>query len=297
MAGRIAQIQEILTPQSLARQLSGLYNKWWVLRSEKEKDWRELRNYIFATDTTKTTNSKLPWKNKTTLPKLTQIRDNLHANYMDALFPNDNWLRWEGYSPEAVIATKRKAIEAYMRNKLRESGFRETVSKLLYDYIDYGNVFAETTWIEEKHIDPITLEEVVNYIGPKALRISPFDLVFNPTAAMFKDSPKFTRYIKSIGELKKEIRNNPDMGFDEGTLNKVLSNRRALSSFRMEDINKANGYIIDGFGSLAEYYQSGMVELIEFEGDIYDEVNDTLQEKRIVTIIDRTHIIRDIANP
>lgn len=297
MAGKIAQIEEILNPNNLARQLAGLYNKWWIPRSEKEKEWRELRNYLFATDTTKTTNSKLPWKNKTTLPKLTQIRDNLHANYMDALFPNDNWLRWEGYSADSVVATKRKAIEAYMKNKLRESGFRETVSRLLYDYIDYGNVFAEVTWVEEKHKDPISEEEVVNYVGPKAIRISPFDIVFNPTAVSFKDSPKFTRYVKSIGELKKDIILDTGLGYNKDVVDKIIATRKALTSFRMEDINKSNGYLVDGFGTLQEYYSSGMVEIIEFEGDIYDEDNDVLKEKRIITIVDRTHILRDVQNP
>jgi hypothetical protein len=297
MAGKIAQIEEILNPSNLARQLASLYNKWWIPRSEKEKEWRELRNYLFATDTTKTTNSKLPWKNKTTIPKLTQIRDNLHANYMDALFPNDNWLRWEGYSPDSVVATKRKAIETYMKNKLRESGFRETISRLLYDYIDYGNTFAEVTWVEEKHTDPATQEEVVNYVGPKAIRISPFDIVFNPTAASFKESPKFTRYVKSIGELKKDMIVNPRLGYDEVTIKKIIDTRKALTSFRMEDINKSNGYLVDGFGTLQEYYSSGMVEIIEFEGDIYDEDNDELKEKRIITIVDRTHILRDVQNP
>ena len=51
-----------------------------------------MRNFLFATDTSKTSVGGLPWKNSTTLPKLTQIRDNLHANYMSAVFPNDNWL-------------------------------------------------------------------------------------------------------------------------------------------------------------------------------------------------------------
>src|SRR5512139_3952727 len=132
MASKVAQINQIVTPESLAREHSGLYNSWWIQRSNKEAEWRELRNYLFATDTTKTTNSKLPWKNKTTLPKLTQIRDNLHANYMDALFPNDDWLRWEGYSQEDVNKRKRVTVEAYMKNKLRQGGFRETVSQLLY---------------------------------------------------------------------------------------------------------------------------------------------------------------------
>lgn len=297
MSGKVAQIKEIINPDSFAKQLAGLYSTWWMQRSEKEAEWRELRNYLFATDTTKTTNSKLPWKNKTTLPKLTQIRDNLHANYMDAIFPNDSWLRWEGYSADAVIQKKRKAIESYMKNKVRESGFRETVSKFLYDYIDYGNVIGEATWVEEKHIDPTTEEEVVTYVGPKAIRLSPFDVVFNPTAMTFKDSPKFTRYLKTIGELKKDIRINPDLNYNQEVLNKVFSVRSSLTAFHMEDINKSEAFRIDGFGSLSEYYQSNLVEIIEFEGDIYDEVNDELKEKRLITIIDRSYILRDIQNP
>lgn len=297
MAGKTAEISNIIGATGLARQLSSLYNKWWTARSAKEAELRELRNYLFATDTTKTTNSKLPWKNKTTLPKLAQIRDNLHANYMDALFPNDDWLRWEGYSKDAVVQKKRQAIEAYMKNKLRESGFRETISQLVYDYIDTGNVFAEAVWIDEKHIDPITGETVVTYIGPKAARISFYDIVFNPTAAAFKDSPKFTRYVKSIGELKKDIIQNPNLMYNKEVVDKVIATRKALAQFKMEDINKSAGYLIDGFGSLQEYYSSGMVEIIEFEGDIYDDTNDELKEKRIITIIDRTHILRDIQNP
>ena len=296
MAGKVAQINAIINADNLAKQLAGLYNTWWIQRSEKEEEWRELRNYLFATDTTKTTNSKLPWKNKTTIPKLTQIRDNLHANYMDALFPNDNWLRWEGYSQDSVIVAKRRAIEAYMKNKLRESGFRETVSSLLYDYIDYGNVFGEAIWVDEKHIDPMTQEEITTYTGPRAVRISPFDIVFNPTAISFGSSPKFTRYVKTVGELKKEILSRPDLKFNPEIFKKVIDMRKAMSSFKTEDINKSEGFFLDGFGSLQEYYQSGMVELIEFEGDLYDDVEDVLYENRVITIVDRTYVLRNIPN-
>ncbi|UOF80626.1 head to tail connecting protein [Caudoviricetes sp.] len=298
MAGKTAQIKEVLNPDNLAKQLTGLYSQWLTQRAQKEAEWRELRNYIFATDTTKTTNSKLPWKNKTTLPKLTQIRDNLHANYMDALFPNDNWLRWEGYSADSVIQKKRTAIEAYMKNKLRESGFRETVSRLVYDYIDYGNVIAEATWVNEKHVDPTNKEEeITTYVGPKAIRVSPFDIVFNPTALSFKDSPKFTRYLKNVGELKKDIQENPNLQYNEEVLDKILSVRKAMTAFRMEDINKSQAYLVDGFGSLSEYLQSGIIELLEFEGDIYDQTTGELKQKRIITIVDRSYILRDIPNP
>ena len=297
MAGKIAQIKEILTKETLAKQLSALYDNWWTQRSEKEKDWREIRNYLFATDTTKTTNSKLPWKNKTTLPKLTQIRDNLHANYMDALFPNDNWMKWEGHNLEDSTYKKRRAIESYLKTKIRESGFRETISQCLFDYIDYGNCFAEINYIDEKHKDPITEEEVITYRGPKAFRISPFDIVFNPTAISFADSPKFTRYLKSIGELKKDAKYNLNLKYNKKAIAKAIDVRKNITGFRMEDINKADPMRIEGFGSLIEYYQSGIVEILEFEGDIYDQVNEKLLERRIITIIDRSYVIRNIENP
>lgn len=297
MAGKVAELKKLMDRDGLAKQLAHLYNNWWIQRSEKEEEWRELRNYLFATDTTKTTNSKLPWKNKTTLPKLTQIRDNLHANYMDALFPNDDWLKWEGFNLDDSTQKKRVAIESYIKTKIRESNFRETVSQALYDYIDYGNVFAEVNYVNEHYIDNSTGEEVTTYKGPKLQRISPFDIVFNPTAISFADSPKFTRYVKSVGELKKDLKYRPDLNYVESAFEKSMNVRRTISSFRQEDVNKAEAFHIDGFGSLQEYYQSGLVEILEFEGDIYDETNDKLLEKRIITIIDRSYIIRNIENP
>jgi hypothetical protein len=297
MAGKVAQIRDLINRESLAKTLSGLYDRWRIQRYEKEKEWNELRNYLFATDTTKTSNSKLPWKNKTTLPKLTQIRDNLHANYMDALFPNDNWLKWEGYDLSSVTSSKRKAIEAYMKNKIRESNFKETVSQLVYDYIDYGNVFGEIVFENKVRVDPITKEETLLYRGPKLERVSPYDIIFNPTARTFADSPKFTRYLKTLGELRKDLEERPDLNYDITAFEKAIQTRRSITSFRMEDVNKAEGFLVDGFGTLQEYYQSGLIEILEFEGDIYDEINDKLLSNRIVSIVDRSYIIRNIENP
>ena len=297
MAGEVAEIEQAIGQENLAKVLAGLYNQWWIQRNDKEEEWRELRNYIFATDTTTTSNSTLPWKNKTTLPKLTQIRDNLHANYMDALFPNDNWMKWEGASREDSTINKRKAIEAYMKTKLKESQFREEVSLLLYDYIDYGNAFGSVTYVNEQHIDPVTEEVITTYNGPKLKRISPFDIVFNPVASSFAKSPKFTRYVKSVGELQRDLDERPDLKYDKSAFNKALEIRNSISMFRVEDVNKAGGFIADGFGTLQEYYQSGMVEILEFEGDFYDKDDDVLHKNRIITIIDRNYVLRNIANP
>ena len=297
MAGEVAEIEQAIGQENLAKVLAGLYNQWWIQRNDKEEEWRELRNYIFATDTTTTSNSTLPWKNKTTLPKLTQIRDNLHANYMDALFPNDNWMKWEGASREDSTINKRKAIEAYMKTKLKESQFREEVSLLLYDYIDYGNAFGSVTYVNEQHIDPVTEEVITTYNGPKLKRISPFDIVFNPVASSFAKSPKFTRYVKSVGELQRDLDERPDLQYNKTAFNKALEIRNSISMFRVEDVNKAGGFIADGFGTLQEYYQSGMVEILEFEGDFYDKDDDVLHKNRIITIIDRNYVLRNIANP
>lgn len=297
MAGKVATIQSLIGRDDLARQLSVLYDRWRTQRFEKEEEWKELRNYLFATDTTKTSNSNLPWKNRTTIPKLTQIRDNLHANYMDALFPNDNWLRWEGYSQDDVTKKKRKTVEAYMKNKLRQNEFRQVISQALYDYIDYGNAFAEAIWVNETHLDPVTGETLSSYTGPKAIRVSPFDHVFNPTAATYKESPKFTRAVMGVGELMKQMKTRPDLRFDEAVFNKLTEIRRSISAFREEDVDKAEGFIVDGFGTLQEYYQSGLIEIIDFEGDVYNEQTGELLENRIVTIADRTHILRNISNP
>lgn len=297
MTSKMVQLQEILDQDNLVKQLLHLYDQWALQRFEKEEEWKELRNYLFATDTTTTTNSKLPWKNTTTIPKLTQIRDNLHANYMDALFPNDDWLRWEGYSQQDVVKEKRKAIEAYMKNKCRESGFREVISRCLYDYIDYGNAFGDVVWANEYHIDPITGEQVTTYVGPKAVRTSPFDLTFNPIAVSFKDSPKFTRYLKSTGELKKDIDTRPDLQYNPEVFAKFRDTRGKLMNFKREDINKYDSLRVDGFGSYYEYLQSGYVELLEFEGTIYDEDRDVLLENQIITIVDRLYILRQIPNP
>lgn len=297
MAGKVAEIQTLVNPTALAAQLVQLYDRWKRQRTEVEAEWLELRNYLFATDTTTTTNASLPWKNSTTIPKLTQIRDNLHANYMDALFPNDSWFKWEGYSADAVVKEKRNTIESYMKNKVRESGFKETISKCVLDYIDYGVAIADVEWVVESHKDPVTGEDVVTYVGPKAVRVSPTDIVFNPVAVDFKVSPKFTRVVKTLGELKKDIDQHPEFKYDAEVYDKVVDIRRALTAYRTDDLNKVQAYVADGFGSLSEYYQSGFIELLEFEGDIHDQQTGELLERRIITIVDRTRILRNVENP
>lgn len=259
---------------------------------EKIDQWKELRNYIFATDTTTTTNRSLPWKNSTTIPKLCQIRDNLHSNYISALFPNDDWLKWEAYSLNDGTKEKVKAIESYMSNKCRMSDFRNQMSRLLYDYIDYGNCFATVDYESSSRMSK-DKSNIIDYIGPKARRISPLDIVFNPLAESFKDSFKIIRSMKNVGELYSMAKFEPDNKY----LEKALEGRKKLcqhmSAYGLEDVDKDEGFQMDGFGSYQEYLQSGLVEFLDFYGDLYNAETGEYQTGRVITVIDRMWVIRN----
>lgn len=274
-------------------------NTWFTYHSNRRpviEAWKELRNFIFATDTRTTSNSKLPWKNSTTLPKLCQIRDNLHSNYISALFPHDDWLKWEAYSRDSFVKEKREAITAYMSNKLRVSDFRAVVDQLVYDYIDYGNCFATVTFESSYSVDALG-QKVPTYIGPRLYRISPLDIVFNPTASSFEDSFKIIRSIKTIGELV----NMSEEQADQKSLRKALRNRKRLLEYAgrhsIEDLDKAEAYQIDGFGNYSDYLQSEFVEVLDFYGDVYNSNTGKLEKGRHIRIIDRMWTISNDAIP
>jgi len=278
----------------LASKIADMWTRWDQARSVWKDDQQELRNYLFATDTRKTSNSKLPWKNSTVTPKLTQIRDNLHANYMAALFPSENWFFWESSDKDKELAKKRYAITNYMKQKLKASNFQLLVSQLIYDYVDFGNVVATYDYVRDTITDN-TGNVVQRYIGPKAYRINPTDLVFNPLAETFEKTPVVRRMLKSIGDLLTDIETKPALNYSKAVVNKAMSFRQ---NYRDDpEFKKELNMAIDGFGSADEYLESDMVELLEFWGDIYDPDTKTLLRNQLITVIDRKWILRKQPNP
>lgn len=69
MSVKVAEIKNILQPHSLASEVAYMWDNLTTQRRTWIAEKEELRNYIFATDTTKTTNAQLPWKNKTTIQR------------------------------------------------------------------------------------------------------------------------------------------------------------------------------------------------------------------------------------
>lgn len=288
---------QLIQPEQMATQIARMFQEWELRRQSWLNEKREVRNYIFATDTRSTTNQLLPWKNSTHVPKLCQIRDNLHANYMAALFPNDRPIAWEGDDESSEAKDKRKAIEAYMENKTRMGGFRTEMSKAVLDLIDYGNCFGMTMFVAENTKDDLTGEEIPGYIGPKFVRISPLDIVFNPTSNSFRESPKIVRELTTLGSLKADILDKPELGFLSQVFDKVTTTRQKFNGISMGDAAREEAYQIDGFSNWLHYFQSDYVELLHFYGDLYDITEDKLYKNHIITVVDRSFILRNIPNP
>jgi len=287
-------VQVSFDDDALANKIADMWVRWDTSRAVWKSDQQELRNYLFATDTRKTSNSKLPWKNSTVTPKLTQIRDNLHANYMAALFPSENWFFWEATDKAVELTKKRYAITNYMKQKLKASNFQLLVSQLVYDYIDFGNVVATYDYVRDTISDE-TGNVVTRYIGPKAYRINPTDIVFNPLAETFDKTPVVRRMLKSLGDLMTDIETKPALNYSKGVLDKALQFRQ---NYRDDpEFKKELNMAIDGFGSADEYLESDMVELLEFWGDIYDPDTKSLLRNQLVTIIDRKWVLRKQPNP
>lgn len=261
-----------------------LWDLWNRKRAPKKEEWKEIRDYVFATDTSTTSNSTLPWKNTTTIPKICQIRDNLHSNYISSLFPNDNWLKWEGYSGDDEVVSKKQAIQGYIANKTRENNFRDVVSALLLDYIDTGNAFYDVSY-ENNYFVNDRGELIQGYVGPVAQRISPLDIVFNPTAPSFDKSPKIVRKLYSIGEVEKLAQENEEWALAALKTNKI---RTIAGGFSLADMDKAIGFQVDGFGDLKEYYGSEVVEVLTFTGDYYNSVDKELLTDMEIVVIDRS---------
>lgn len=306
MVGKTLEIDTILTPNKYACDIANQYQLWESLRQSRVAQWREIQSYVFGIDTTATSNGKLPWSNKTSIPKLCQIRDNLYANYMAAMFPKKKWLRWEGETQADETREKCKAIESYMMWVTDRPQFYSEMGKLVLDYIDYGNAFGMPEWVDGRNEVDGSQErnprEQNGYVGPVLRRISPLDIVFNPAAPSFVEAPKIIRSIVSIGEVAtmvEQLSNDPDEKADAQDIWKYMKElRQAVSEYPPSSAHTKNPiYNIAGFSNYQHYLGSNYAEILTFYGDLYNVEEDKLYKNQVIKIIDRDQIISQRTNP
>lgn len=298
MTGRVVQVDDVVTPDRLATKIVEQHITWTNMRRPFMDECEEVRKYVYATNTSQTSNSTLPWKNKTTIPKLCQIRDNLYSNYSATEFPNRVPVIWEANEKDSNSKAKRDAITNYMQWVMEQPSFKAEMDKIILDYIDYGNCIVTVDWVDQRVEQENSIQ--TGYIGPIVRRISPLDIVFNPTAETFEVSPKIIKSVVSLGELKEILnRMSTDQNQEEyEELWRYLKDIRAQAhEYTGEWQQQDNLYAMDGFSSFQQYLQGDTVELLTFYGDIYDTESDTFLKNHVITVVDRHKLIGKKPNP
>lgn len=296
MTGKVLELSNVIEPDMLAVRLTERFVEWDLLRNKKKTDWEEIRRYVYQTDTTQTSNAQLPWKNKTTVPKLCQILDNLFSNYTATLFPKRKWLEWEAFSEDSQA--KRDAIINYMSWAISQPQFKYEFYKIIMDYIQFGNAFGTVEWVDQRVEQKNRTQ--AGYVGPMVRRVNPLDTVMNPVSESYISSPKFIRSIMSMGELRELLdRISTDENHDEYVaLFDYLKNIRFRArTFQGDWIQKDRLYAMDGFTSFRAYLLSDYVEVLTYYGDWYDYINDVFEKNKVITVVDRHKLIGNKANP
>jgi hypothetical protein len=292
------ELSDVLQEDMRAVRITERFLQYETLRQVKKNDWEEVRRYVYATNTTQTTNAQLPWKNKTTVPKLCQIRDNLYSNYTATMFPQREDIFWEANEADENSRDKADAIANYINWCIEQPAFKAELDKIILDYIDFGNCFGTVEWVDERVDQPDMTQ--VGFIGPMIRRISPLDLVMNPTAETFTNSPKIVRSIISMGEVKEMLNrmsNDENRAEYEALYEYLRKIRFHARTFQGDWMQRDHLYSMDGFTSFRAYLLSDYVEILTFYGDYYDPINDTFEKNRVITVIDRHKLIGDKPNP
>lgn len=302
MVSKTLDIDTVITRDQLGCRIADHWMQWNMFRQPWIDAKRELRSYIYATDTSQTSNSQLPWSNKTTVPKLTQIRDNLYANYIATMFPKRRWLNWEGATKKDETKRKVQSIKDYMTWAVNQNEFKREVEKLVLDYIDYGNCFATVEWTDKTFLESSTGLSKPGYVGPRLVRISPLDIVMNPTAPSVLDSPKIVRVLTNMGEAKEMLSrftaDETDKQIASAVFEYCKKIRSSISEYgTVELVEKDQYFSVDGFTSFRQYLESDVVELLFFYGDIYNQESGEFKKNHLIVVIDRHKVIFDKTCP
>lgn len=287
------EIHELQQPDSLATAIANKFIGWENARDRWYREARETLEYLYATSTRDIYNQPRESDNSTHIPKITQIRDMLVTYYLDAMFSLPDYVDWEAYDSESIKFETRSTLKAVCKQMVEDSQFKPVIRALVEDYVDYGNAFATVVNVTE------TLKNGTGYSiiyeGPKAVRIDPMNIFFDPLAPSFDKAPVIIRSIKTLGELLAEAEELPqEAAMYKKALNKAIERRTKI---RNELVTNAGDSIKDdichiaGVGSWSEYYNSDAVELLTFYGDLYDIEKNKLHKNTRIVIMDRCCVL------
>lgn len=283
------EIKILQEPDSLATAISNKYVAWEASRDKWYRNAQETLENLYATSTHEIRNQSHEWDNSTHIPKLTQIRDMLITYYLDAMFSLPDYVEWEGYDADSVKVEVKNTIKDVIKQMLHDSQFKPVIRQIVEDYVDYGNAFATAVPYRD------TLRDAIIYEGPKAVRINPMDIFFDPLATSFEKSPKIIRTVMTLGELMQSAEQfTQDENMFKKALNKAVKKRRTIYdtiATNKKDVIVDDMCSIAGVGSWSAYYMSDTVELLTFYGDLYDVENNKLYKNSRIVVMDRSHVL------
>lgn len=283
------EIYKLQEPDGLATAIANKYVAWDNSRDKWYSNAKETLQNLYATSTQEITNQCHDWDNSTHIPKLTQIRDMLITYYLDAMFGLPDYIDWEPYSKETVNSTVKNQLKSLIKQILHDSDFKPTIRQLVEDYVDYGNAFATAVPYNKM------LGDRILYSGPKAFRIDPMDIFFDPLASSFEQSPKIIRTTMTLGEL---MQSAEQFTQDENLFNKALKKamKKRHQIYNTIAANNKDTIVDDmchiaGFDSWSTYYASDVVELLTFYGDLYDCDTGKLYKGSRIVVMDRAYVL------
>jgi hypothetical protein len=284
---------EMQEPDYLATAIANKFVAWESARDRWYNNAKETLENLYATSTRDIFNQAKDTDNCTHIPKITQIRDMLITYYLDAMFSLPDYVDWEAYNEESLDINTKDTLKALMAQMLHDSQFQPTIRELVEDYVDYGNAFTTVAMVNET----LKLESgVANvYNGPKAVRLDPLNVFFDPLAISFEKTPKIIRTIKTLGELVAEAEELPESAqVYKEALNRALEKRsrirQAVSTTNAESI-KNDICSIAGCGNWSQYYASDTVELLTFYGDLYVVEKNKLYKNSKIVVMDRCSVL------
>lgn len=283
------EIKILQEPDSLATAISNKFVAWENSRDKWYRNAQETLENLYATSTQEIKNQSHEWDNSTHIPKLTQIRDMLITYYLDAMFSLPDYIDWVPYTEAGTKIDVRNSLKAITKQMLEDSGFETTIRQIVEDYVDYGNAFATAAPVVMKN------QTTLVYEGPKAYRINPMDIFFDPLATSFEQAPKIVRTVMTLGELMQSSEQfTQDENVFKKALNKAMKKRKQI--FDTIAANKKDVIVDDmcniaGTGSWSTYYMSDTVELLTFYGDLYDMENNKLYKNSRIVVMDRSHVL------
>lgn len=262
--------------------IASQFISWDGMRDLAKASWSETEAYRYATDTHSLPDGSA-FSHSTHMPVVAAIAQDLEAILKQVTTPHEDYFTFKPMDLEAAALDQRDKIVGYLKSRFAVNGYESELAKLRSDLVTYGNCFSHTVFVDE------SVGDKPGYIGPKTMRISPYDIVFDPTASSFDATAKIIREVVSLGELKK--RGVSEL-LDPLAVDSLLENKATYKPTRYGRDKDAQ-YVPQGFGSLEDYMTSGYVELLWFYGSVYDQDSGEIHENKVIVVAEGTHLLMD----